>query len=302
MRICIYGAGSLGSTVGGLLAGTNAVTLIGRRVNTEAISRNGLRLTGVVDDTVDVEALDRIGNAPPPDLLIVTTKAYNTAAVIEACDGWVEEGTRVLTLQNGLGNLDRLRAWKGSMAFGATTTMGATMLSPGVVKVVSTGETVIGSDMDLRGASSIAHMLKSSGMSSTTSENIKGEIWLKAIVNACINPMTAVLRVPNGRLLESKAVVELMRHISTECESVAASSGINLPVESVFERILAVARQTSANRSSMLQDIERGRRTEIDSINGHICRLGEQMGLPTPLNRMLVAAIESLEADGVEKG
>lgn len=292
----------MGSAVGGLLASGNDVTLIGRRANIEAVRRDGLNLVGAVNDRVDVAAFDSTEDVPSPDLLLITTKAYNTAAVIDACNGWIEEGTRVLTLQNGLGNLERLRAWKGSKAYGATTTMGATMTAPGVVKVASTGMTIVGSDMDPKGARAIARTLRSSGMPSTAKRNIDGEIWLKAIVNACLNPTTAILRVPNGRLLDSRAVVELMHRVSAECESVAATSGVDLPVKRVFRKVLSVARETSDNRSSMLQDIERGRRTEIGSINGHICRSGELMGIATPLNRMLVAAIESLEAGGVEKG
>lgn len=292
----------MGSAVGGLLASSNDVTLIGRKANIDAVRRDGLRLTGIADKKVDLEAFYSIDGVPPPDLLLVTTKAYNTAAVVDVCREWVGEGTRVLTLQNGLGNLERLRAWKGALAFGATTTMGATMTSPGVVKVASVGKTVVGSDMDQGYARDLVRMLKTSGIPATTKKNIEGEIWLKTIVNACINPITAILKIPNGRLLESKTLVELMRQISMECESVASSAGVSLPVKRVFRRVIAVARDTSDNRSSMLQDVELGRRTEIDSINGHICRSGERTGLATPLNRMLVAAIESLEAGRAEKG
>jgi 2-dehydropantoate 2-reductase len=301
MKICVFGAGSLGSAIGGLLADRHDVTLIGRRVNVDPIIMNGLRIEGVVSKMVRLDASDTVQGLDPPDLLLVVTKAYSTSSVVDACSSWIRDDTIVLTLQNGLGNLERLRAWRGGKAIGGTTTMGAFLVMPGVVRIAGMGRTIIGSDIDPKAARSVASALESAGMPATARRDIHSQIWAKAIVNASINPLTAILRVPNGDLVRSRTLSRLMADICSECEAVAAASGIKLPSKSMYQSARSVARQTAGNRSSMLRDIELGRRTEIDSINGYLCRCGEGAGVPTPLNYALVSIVKSLEAGTAEK-
>ncbi len=302
MRICVFGAGSLGSAIGALLAGHHEVTLVGRSVNVSPIKTGGLNLQGAVTGTVKMDARDSVEGIVPPDLLLITTKAYSTSSVIDACDGWLRDDTKVLTLQNGLGNLEMLRAWRGEMAFGGTTTMGSSLIEPGIVRIAGMGKTLVGSDLDPASARSIASAFRVAGISTAVRSGITGEIWAKAIVNASINPLTAILRVPNGDLVKSRTLSRLVAEICSECELVAAGSGVRLPVKSVYPRARSVAIETASNRSSMLRDIELGRKTEIAAINGQICRHGEEAGVPTPLNAMLVSVIESLEAGTAEKG
>jgi 2-dehydropantoate 2-reductase len=302
MRICVYGAGSLGSAMGGMLADHHEVSFIGRPANVEAILARGLTLKGAVEKTVHAEAYPSIEGLQPPDLLLVTTKSYNTKAVIDACRGWVSEETRVLTLQNGIGNLEMLREWRGRSAFGGTTTMGAMLLTPGTVLVSGMGRTVVGGDLDMISATAISKVLSDAGVPSSVSEDINGEIWAKAIVNASINPLTAVLRVTNGSLLRSGFVSRLMSDICDECEQVARAAGVALPAPPPYQRAQKVAQETAGNRSSMLRDVELRRRTEIGSINGYICRLGAKVGVATPLNRALVSMVESLAYRPSEKG
>ena len=201
----------------------------------------------------------------------------------------------VLTLQNGLGNLEVLRAWKGHKAFGGTTTMGAQLVSAGHVKVSGLGRVVIGADQDEAGAREIADMFSGCGLTASVTKDIVAEIWAKAVVNSCINPMTAVLRVPNGRLLESETVVHLMSDICDECTAVAESAGVTLPEKRMMDRVRSVAEDTAANRSSMLRDVELGRRTEIGQLNGMICRIGSANGVQTPLNRAMAAMVEAMQ-------
>jgi len=302
MRICVYGAGSLGSAIGGMLAEQHDVVLIGRTANVEAIQKSGLELRGIIKKKVEAEAYPSINGLAPPDLMLITTKSYNTMAVAEACRDWVTADTKVLTLQNGLGNIETLREWLGQSVFGGTTTMGASLVSPGIVQIAGVGRTIIGADIDRESAAYISSIFRKAGMPSAVAREIDGEIWAKAIVNASINPLTAVLRVANGALLESRTISRLMSEICLECESVANAAGIRLPVASVYRRARTVAQETAHNRSSMLRDIELGRKTEISSINGHICRVGARGGVATPLNRALVAMVESLESRPAEKG
>jgi 2-dehydropantoate 2-reductase len=294
MRICVFGAGSLGSAVGGILAANNEVVLIGRRQHVRAVRQKGLILTGSVARRVRVEAYEKVDETSPPELLIITTKAYDTKEAVEICSDWAAPGTMVLTLQNGLGNLELLRTWKRKRAFGGTITMGASLTAPGRVRVSGLGSVVIGSDMDAEGAGLISRTFSSCGIPSKTSGNVWGEMWAKAIVNACINPTTAILKVPNGALLTSPSISRLVRDVCKECEVIADSCGVSLPYRPMISRVRAVARETSKNRSSMLQDVEPGRRTEINQINGIIAESGAMHGVPAPLNRALVAIVEAI--------
>lgn len=295
MRICVFGAGSLGSAVGGVLANKHEVTLVGRRAHVSATRNHGLVLSGNVRRTVHLGTSESVRGLSAPDLVIVTTKAYDTDAAIEACRIWSSESTKVLTLQNGLGNLEKLRAWKHASAFGGTTTLGAALLSPGNVRISGLGSTSIGGDLDEAGAAAIADVFRSCGLRCEVVRNIKDAIWSKTVVSACINPLTAILRVPNGDLLKSDVIMRFVGEISDECASVCRRNGVRLSPGKLGARVREVARDTARNRSSMLQDIERGRRTEIDSINGAFADLGADAGVPVPLNRALTAIMRALE-------
>lgn len=302
MRILVFGAGALGSAVGGILARKHDVILVGRKAHIEAVRRDGLRMTGEFESQVTVGAYESADGLEAPDLAILTVKAYDTKSAVASLSLLQWEDSSVLTLQNGLGNLELLRPWKGMKAFGGTTTMGAQLLSPGVVKVCGLGRTVIGSDLDDAGAREIACAFSACGLKVDVSEDVATEVWAKAVVNACINPLTAVLRVPNGRLLESETLVRLMSDLCDECAAVAESAGVTLPEARMIDRVKAVAKDTSANRSSMLRDVESGRRTEIAQLNGMICSLGSSNGVPTPLNRAMAAMVEAMEPATGGKG
>ncbi len=294
MRICVFGAGALGSALGGMLASRNEVTLIGRKPHVQAINSAGLQLIGDVRRRVRLAAFEQVTGTDPPELLLITTKAYDTKAAIRECRKWASDETAVLTLQNGIGNLEALRKWKGDLAFGGTTTLGSTMLTPGKVRVAGLGMTFTGSKANSGLASAIVKCLVESGVPARFHEDIESEMWAKAVISSCINPLTAILRVPNGRLLESRTVLRLMKEISLECEMVSRSRGVPLPQAHLYPRACAVARDTSENLSSMLQDVLRGRRTEIDQLNGAIWRLSRELGFDAPLNGTLTAMVQSL--------
>lgn len=259
-----------------------------------AVRKNGLRLVGDIHRIAKVGTSERISQSLAPDLLIVSTKSYDTKSAIRDCRRYINGDTKVLTLQNGLGNLELLREWKGEKAFGGTTTMGAVLVRPGVVQISGLGITTIGGDIDSRGAREIARAFASCGLKVQVKRDVMREIWGKAVINACINPTAATLRVRNGRLLEGDATIRLMREICRECELVARANKISLPKRDMFSRVIAVCRNTSGNISSMLQDVQNRRTTEIEQINGAFCSAGRTRGIPTPLNSTLVAMIESL--------
>ncbi len=302
MRVCVFGAGALGSAIGGLLAARNDVTLVGRRAHVDAIRRHGLALSGDVRRVVHLAAVETIALAEPPELLLIATKAFDTAKAVDECAGWAASSTKVLTLQNGLGNLEILRAWKGKGAFGGTTTFGATLLAPGRIRISGKGRTVIGSDKDPRFAVLLASIFSESGMPAATVEDVRSEVWSKVAVSSCINPISAVLRVNNGKLLASDWTRRLMDEVMKECVAVSSAEGVPLSHSKLSRRVRAVAKETSRNLSSMLQDVLRGKRTEISQINGEIAMLGAKHAIPTPLNDMLTAAVESIAPSGRTKG
>lgn len=294
MRVCVFGAGSLGSAIGGMLAARNEVLLIGRDPHMSVTRRDGLLLTGDVRRRVKVDARRDTMGLAAPELIIVTVKAFDTQAVVEACSSWTEDNTRVLTLQNGLGNLELLRAWRGDSALGGTTTMGAQLLSPGRVRVSGLGRTVIGADTDSKFAAEIVEMFVSCGLPAEIRDNISAEIWSKAAISACINPLTAILRVPNGALSESDAVARMIRDVSRECSKVAEAEGVHILPRQIEDRVWRVSEDTASNRSSMLRDVEEGRMTEVEQINGAFVRAAARHGISVPVNRALTAMVSTL--------
>jgi len=301
MRIVVFGAGSLGCAMGGILAKRHEVVLVGREENMAAIRHGGLRLTGEVEATVSVETSVSVEALSQPDLMVLATKAYHTKSVVEVLRRLPWDDTMILTLQNGLGNLELIREWKGRKAFGGTTTMGAVLQSPGNVRISGLGRTTLGSDLDAPAAHRIAGSFDECGLKVEVKTGIDAEIWAKAIVNSCINPLTAILRVPNGKLLESNTVTRLMSEVCDECVAVAEAAGVALPEGSMVDRVRTVAEDTSGNRSSMLRDVELGRRTEVSHLNGVMCKFGARHGVRTPLNRALVGMVEALEPAHDEK-
>ncbi len=300
MEIVVVGAGALGSLVGGLLSGSHDVHLLGRGPHIEAIKKNGLTITGITEKHIMLPASDNTGDMPHnPDLMIFTVKAYNTREAARVTHDLAGPRTRVLTLSNGLCNTEILQDEFGThRTISGVTSMAATRLDDGVVVHAGVGQTVIGRpdgkiDDDVR---EIAEVL-SLASPLTTSENMCGVLHQKAIANAAINPLTAINDIPNGELLEREDLREMLEAIVQESVTVAESRGIILPEEDVLEYVLEIVRNTSENRSSMLQDIDKRRPTEVDYINGAFYTYGKEVGVETPVNLELVRAVHKIERE-----
>jgi len=237
-------------------------------------------------------------DVPTPDLIVVTVKAYQTERAIREAEALVGQRTRVLTLQNGLGNVEALEAVvpREQILAGATS-HGVTYLEPGHVHHAGVGYLRVGSPTgDVKAAEQVAHAFTECGLPAEPVADVMAEIWAKVIVNVGINPITAITGLRNGGLLEVRELKELMQHACEEAVQVAAAAGVRLPGDDPLYRTLQVASLTAGNKSSMLQDIERGRRTEIDALSGAIVRLGLKHGVDTPVNASLVALVKGIEA------
>lgn len=304
MRIVIAGVGAMGCLLGAYLGSVAEVVLLGCwPEQLAALRRDGLRLEypdgrvtrhalAVCDDATQIGG---VSNA------LVAVKSRQTIAAAHSIAKFLPADGLAVTLQNGLNNRAALRSVLGNerVTLGVTA-QGATVVGPGIVRHAGHGPTYLGRDAVLGSPQrarldELAFLFKQAGLETHLVDDTDGLVWSKLAVNAAINPLTALLRVPNGALLEHEALVMLMRQTAAEVAAVAAAQGIPLAGDTA-DRALAVARATAANHSSMLQDVERGALTEIEAICGAVARTGRTAGVPTPLNSRLLDLVRQLEA------
>lgn len=298
MRVVVFGAGAMGSWMGALLAKAgHDVTLVGRKDHVAVVNAHGLRVSGKTEVHIMVNAVERAQDAPVPDLLLLTVKSYDTQRALQEARPLLGQRTRVVSAQNGLGNVERVaEATDERLAFAAVTTHGVTFVEPGHVKHAGVGYFRVGSPYNEHAAArEIADAFRTAGIDAEWTDRIAGEIWAKVVVNASINPLTAITGLPNGALLELPHLRELMQRVVEEAVDVARAEGAPLPDDDMLLRARRVAELTAANKSSMLQDVERGRRTEIDSICGEIVARGMRHAVDTPANMTLRALVKGIE-------
>lgn len=294
MRVTIFGAGALGSVIGALMADSQTVTLICREDHAREINARGLRLDGLEERKVFPRALTDPQGLLAPDLVIVTVKAYDTRAALGSIAPMVDEKTSVLVVQNGLTVLRDVKDLLPGALVGMTN-MGAQYLGPGHVRLTGRGELAIGNPNDRKDPALAAmESFRPTGIPCRRSDDMTMEVWRKAVISSCINPLTALTRKPNAIIVEDRGINELAGVCFSESLRVGLSSGHLGRDEVGFADVERVARATAGNRSSMLQDVERGKRTEIENINGEIVRTGKEAGLDVPINRMLVSLVSAL--------
>lgn len=307
MKIAIIGAGAMGSLYGAQLSkvADNEVWLLDVwRDHVDSINKNGLILEESGRDVVykNVHASSDPNDCGVADLAVVFVKSILTKQAVETNRVVFGPDTTVLTLQNGLGNIDTIASVIGEKnVIAGTTAHGATVLGPGHIRFASHaggGATVIG-ELDGKPSSRLDRVKKnfeSAGFEMKISDNVLGLVWDKLLVNVGINALTAILRVRNGELLEHAELEELLEQVVAEGAAVAHAMGIKLINEDAVAHAKEVARLTGPNKSSMHQDILAHRRTEIDMINGAIVREGKAHGVPTPVNGVVTDLIKFIES------
>jgi len=302
MEILIIGAGAMGGLFGALLAPHAAVCLCTTNAeHARAINRDGLALIGL-DGTTGRIAIGALTGPEQyrrqADLILICTKARATEAAAATARQLLAEDGLVLTLQNGLGNLERIAAVVGSERVAAgITAQAATLLVPGQVRHAGSGPTVLAvAPGQADKIAAIAALFNRAGIETRTTSDVDALLWSKLIVNVGINALTALLRVSNGVLARVPECEALMASAVAEAVAVARALHIDLEYERQLDRVRQVCALTSANRSSMLQDILRGAPTEIDVINGAIVAKGREIGIPTPVNLLLTRLVKALEA------
>lgn len=301
MNIAVIGAGAMGSLFGALLAESgHAVHLISRDPDhIQAIQEKGLAIerSGEVR-TVAVPGSIEADAAPPADLCLVFVKSPDTADAAADAARLAGETGAVLTLQNGLGNADILAGVVGGGRIVAgTTAHGATLTAPGTIRHAGTGPTVVGmwSGSNSGPARRAAGILNDAGIETTLADDIQTVIWNKLLINVGINAITALTGIENGDILDLEETRWLSRAAVKEAMTVAGAQGIAVNPEAV-DRVFQVAEATRQNRSSMGQDVDHRRPTEIDAINGAVVDLAERLDIPVPVNKTLTALVRTLQA------
>ena len=285
----VVGAGSLGSLVGGLLARSHGVALVGRDPHMATVARAGLQVTGAEDFTVHPAARTALPAAA--DLAVVTVKAYDTAAVagdLAACDL-----DACLSLQNGMGNEATLAAALDCPVLAGTCTYGARLDAPGRVAYTGRGEVVLG---DREGgtsalATSVADAFTEAGLETTHADDMPTRRWEKLAVNAAINAPTALARVQNGALAAPTGDA-LVEAAATETARVARENGVALADERAVSAAREVVTRTADNDSSMYRDVARGTRTEVDAITGYVVDNAEG---PVPVTETMTRLLRTWE-------
>ncbi len=295
MRILVMGAGAIGSLLGGFLAKAGVdVVLVGRKAHMEKVREDGLRVRSPLGGfKVRVEAHERVDEVKGDvDLVLITVKAYDTYQAASQVKGLVAKGALPLCLQNGLGVEEEASRALNVKVFRGVTNNGAMLAEPGLVQHTGLGDTLIeAGDSRLE---ELVGKLKAIGLPAALTNNIAETVWAKTLVNAGINPLGAITGLRNGELLKVGWLKELMRMVVEEGAFIAERSGVKLAIDPV-ELTFKVAEATASNKNSMLQDLERGRKTEVDYINGAIARRAEELGLEAPLNRALASMVKALE-------
>ncbi len=304
MRTVVLGAGATGSLFGArLVAAGESVLLVGRREHVATVRAHGLAIEGVAPGRFRLDAAERLPNDGPVDLVLVTVKSFDLPTAMEAL-GRIRSPTPTALLGNGLGleatAVRSLRdaGWERPERYVARAihTVPATLLGAGRVRASGSGDVVVPTPETAGPAERTVRLLLDLfgrvGIPIRTTATFEREVWRKVIVNAAINPLTALHGVTNGRLAETSLHAEA-RQLLEEAVAVAQAEGTAIGLEEAVADLERVVRATAENRSSMLQDLERGRPTEIAAISGEILRRGERHGRSLPATARVIAELEA---------
>lgn len=287
--IAIMGAGAVGCFHGARLAlAGEEVVLIGRPALVAAVRDRGLRLdSGGRTVTVQVPATDDPAAVAGADLVLVCVKSGDTETAGRAIAPHVAPGAVVMSLQNGIGNAERLSAVLGRPVIPAAVYVAARMIGPGHVEHLGRGDMMIG---DSPASAAIAARMGRAGIPAEVSADTVRAQWSKLVMNCALNAISALTRQPYGPIMDAPGAHPLLRGLVDECLAVARAEGVDLPA-SIWDDVVRLCAAMPGQYSSTAQDMMRGRPTEITHLNGEIVRRGQAAGIPVPLNAMLVLLV-----------
>jgi 2-dehydropantoate 2-reductase len=304
MKIAVLGGGgAMGGLFGGYLAraGEDVVLVDVSHAAVDAIERHGLTIEEKDGSraAIRIKASSRPNDVGPVDLIVNFVKCYHTEAAIASASPMLGRDTAILTLQNGWGNADRIAAVAGkSRVMVGLTYHSGTLLAPGRIKHSGIGMTHVG---ELDGSKSkrletAVDAFRKAGIEAASSSRIVDEIWKKLALNVCTLPTSALLHFAAHELIQHEGTMALMQGLLAEVVTVAKAQGIHLDQAERWQAITSLLKQAIGARASMLQDVEAGRQTEIDVVNGAIVEGGRRNSTPTPLNDAMVWMVKSLQS------
>jgi len=293
MKIAVMGAGAVGSYYGAMLARAgHAVTLIGRPALVQAVRADGLLLESArFTGRVMLEADSRPEAVAGAGLVLFCVKSGDTATAAAQIAAHVDPAAAVLSLQNGVDNVDTLGQVLGRPVVPAVVYVATDVPAPGHVRHHGRGELVIGPS---ESSERIAALLRDAAIPTTVSAQVRDALWAKLVINCVYNALSAISQLPYGELVRGQGVLAVMRDVYGECIAVARADGVQLPGD-LWDAVMAIAEHMAGQRSSTAQDLRRGKPSEIDYLNGTIVRLGRQAGIATPVNHTLLTLVKLLE-------
>ncbi|MEX1326240.1 MAG: 2-dehydropantoate 2-reductase [Desulfobacterales bacterium] len=302
MKIAVVGAGAMGSLFGAMLAeaGNDVWLCDVWREHVRSINQNGLRIEREGKTcTVEIKATDNPLQVGRAELVIVFVKSSQTNLAAETAKAIVGSDGTVMTLQNGMGNADVIADYiEPQRVLAGTTSHGATLLGPASIRHAGCGPTTIGTwsqaEGGLQRAGQFAEFFNRAGIKTESVADVRSVIWNKLLINIGINAITALTHIKNGQILDLEITRELIRNAVAEAMSVAQVENIKVQ-DDVLDHVFKVAEATALNRSSMGQDVDNRRQTEIAAINGFIVREAKRLGLKAPVNFALTALVETLQ-------
>jgi 2-dehydropantoate 2-reductase len=285
MKVAVMGAGAVGCFYGALLhkAG-HEVVLIGRPALVEAVRAQGLRLQAQgTEELLPLRADSSPQAVEGADLVLFCVKSGDTESTGASIKPFLAPHCAVLCMQNGADNAERLSRVLQREAIAVAVYVAVGMAGPGHVVHYGRNELVMGASAQ---SAATAQMLNAAGISTTVTPRILDTLWTKLTINCAWNPLSALTQLPYGELIQRPGITETMRAVVAECQAVAAAADIRLP-ESIWDDTFRIGQSMAGQRSSTAHDVARGRRSEIDFINGYVVREGERLGVATPVNRLL---------------
>src|SRR5215475_11987328 len=302
-RIAVVGAGAVGGYFGGMFARAGApIVFIGRKHFAEAVNSKGLvldRLHG--QERISALAAVEMSNVRDCSLILLSVKANDTLATAKEMASFVRQDATVVCLQNGVDNADQVRAVANVAAVPAVVYVAVSVPESGRVKHLARGDLIVGPPSEE--TTYLADVFARAGIPCRISDNIQGELWLKLLRNCALNAISALGHVRYGQIVQSEDERKLMEQIVDEVLSVARAAGVVLPGvdnrESGMAAAMELATQMADAFSSTAQDLNRGRLTEIDALNGYISRRGAELGIPVPGNHALFTLVKFAEQTGV---
>jgi len=301
VKIAVVGPGALGLLIAGLLKSrtTEEIWLIDKSPErAKRIREKGIRIEGMSSAAGAIDISANPKEVGPCDLVFICVKSYSTDDACKDIKDLISKKTFILTLQNGIGNVQVLNNYFGSgRVIAGVTNHGATLMGPGHVRHAGRGDTVIGMyNGKMTGPIKYAaNLLTKCGFDAKVSKEIDSVVWSKLLINIGINALSGITRLKNGMLIKHEGARAVMRSSVREAIDVIRRKRIKLVYDDPIQKVESVCKATAANISSMLQDVLNSKRTEIDYINGVITKEGKALGIPTPVNEALVNLIKTIE-------